>query len=104
KTQAEWFKFLEASRDDPGTRAPTKYDVANLQELLTRAEKGTPYMLGQPLQLSSHQREDILKLCGHRHDVEHAKPQEWLIEVSGLPRIGANVAVAQLGQSLRSAF
>ena len=68
--------------------------VAPFGELLSRAEKGTPYMWGAPLTLTSEQRADILKLNEFRNDLEHVKPGTRVLKVGGLPRLCANVATA----------
>jgi hypothetical protein len=87
KLQIEWIDWFEKSRDDPNAKAPTGDYVLPFEKLLERAENS-------PLQLTSEQRADILKLNEFRGDLEHVKPRTWSLAVGGLPRMGANVARA----------
>ena len=87
KLQIEWIDWFEKSRDDPSAKAPTGDYVLPFEKLLERAENS-------PLQLTSEQRADILKLNEFRGDLEHVKPRTWSLAVGGLPRMGANVARA----------
>jgi hypothetical protein len=57
---------------------------------LTMAEAGSPSL--QPLKLTQEQRVDIDKLSEHRNDLEHVKPESWVLGTADLPRMAANVA------------
>ena len=59
--------------------------MLTFEKLLERAENSS-------LKLTSEQRADILNLNEFRGDLEHVKPRSWLLEVGGLPRMGAHVA------------
>src|SRR5512144_866756 len=53
KVRADWAAYHEATRTNPEAKMPGDY-VAPFGELLSRAEKGTPYMWGAPLTLTSY--------------------------------------------------
>jgi hypothetical protein len=94
KLQAEWLEWFETSKNQPEAQLPTGNYVLRFEDLLSRAENGTPHISGRPLKLTPEQRADILKLKEFRGRLEHVKPEGWSLEVSGLPRISASVAEA----------
>jgi hypothetical protein len=92
KLQTEWAAWLEESRDNPNASAPTEEYVLPFKELLSRAESGTPYMTGPPLELTPEQRADLHDLIEYRGNLDHVKPLRWLLRTDGLPRIGVSAA------------
>jgi hypothetical protein len=94
KLRGKWLDYLERSRTDPKAKGPTDDYVLKFGELLEKAEKSPLELQNAPLQLTAEQRADILMLNGFRDDLEHVKPRSWLLEIGGLPRMGANAARA----------
>jgi hypothetical protein len=88
----EWLQYFENSRSNPNAKAPTSNRVPSLETLLTMAEAGSRSV--QPLDLTQEQRADIIRLNEFRNDLEHVKPESWLLDTTGLPRITKNVAAA----------
>jgi hypothetical protein len=92
KLRTEWLQYFENSRSNPNAKAPTSNLVPSLETLLTMAEAGSRSV--QPLDLTQEQRADIIRLNEFRNDLEHVKPESWLLDTTGLPRITKNVAAA----------
>jgi hypothetical protein len=58
KLQAEWLEWFDTSKNDADAQQPSGNYVLPFEDLLSRAENGTPHMLGPPL--SSRQSSAVI--------------------------------------------
>jgi len=85
--------YFEQSRTK-NVAVPHQDRVESFLELLSRAQKASPDLQGEPLKLGSQELKDLEKLNSLRDDIEHVKPTAWSLEVVGLPRIAKSAGTA----------
>jgi hypothetical protein len=88
-----WLDYFEQSRTK-NVAVPHQDRVESFLELLSRAQKASPDLQGEPLKLGSQELKDLEKLNSLRDDIEHVKPTAWSLEVVGLPRIAKSAGTA----------
>jgi hypothetical protein len=93
KLRREWLNFFEESRVRE-VSPPINDRVEPFLQLLERAQQPSPDLMGEPLVLTSEEKDDLDKLNFIRDNVEHVKATAWYVEVAGLPRICRSVAHA----------
>lgn len=93
KLRRQWLDYFEQSRTED-VAPPDQDRVEPFLVLLSRAQKPSPDLQGEPLALSPQESKDLEKLNSLRDDIEHVKPTAWSLEVAGLPRISKSAANA----------
>ena len=69
---------------------PLQPQIANFSDLLERATNPNfPFINNSQsnLKLSASEKKDVKKIHSFRNDLAHIKPNNWSVEVVGLPRM-----------------
>jgi hypothetical protein len=93
KLRIQWLDYFEKSRTS-AIEPPNRDRVEPFLDLLSRAQKASPDLQGEPLVLTDQEKKDLEKLNSLRDDIEHVKPTSWSLEIVGLPRISRAAARA----------